>query len=242
MKTHRDPDMDKLNAFVDRQLDAEEHERLLLEAATDGATAARVAELRQIKALVQHAYRQPPPAPRPQPRRAAGGRSRSWWLLAPLLALGLAGGWVSHQIWEGRQSGAAEGPLIARFDPAAARADHIVLHVETSDARRVRQALDEVERRLGQLQAEGRHARLEIVANGEGIDLIRVGTRDLEAHRLQALLERFDEVTIAACRKTLRRLREQGTAIRLLPETDTSQTALDQIVRRMREGWLYIKA
>jgi len=36
-------------------------------------------------------------------------------------------------------------------------------------------------------------------------------------------------------------LRERGVAVQLLPQTAVATSALDEVVRRMHEGWTYVR-
>jgi len=87
----------------------------------------------------------------------------------------------------------------------------------------------------------GRPVAVEIVANSTGLDVLRVDVPS-QASRLLTLRADYPNLTLVACGQTIERLRAQGIAVQLLPDTAIATSALDQIVRRIREGWTYVRA
>jgi len=112
--------------------------------------------------------------------------------------------------------------------------------VSSSDPVRFGAALDGVERLLRTSRAEGRVVQVEIVANTEGLNLLRAD-RSPYAARLRHLAHRYDNVRILACSRTIEKFRLMGVDVRLLPEAEVIPGALEQIVTRLQEGWVYIK-
>lgn len=230
-----------LNAFVDGQLDHGEA-RLLLEAmARHAELRARVDELRQIQDRIRHAYADTAPArdaPRALPRRGIGlGRAMAASLL--LAALTFSAGWLGHS----RMGAMPETESLAQAEAVIAdgqRHQNVVLHLSNGDPEKLHAALDEAEDLLRSYKNSKRSFQLEIVANGGGLDLLR---RDISPlpRRVNQMVNAYDNVSFLACSKALERLRERGVKIDLLDEADVTSSALEQIIQRVREGWLYIK-
>ena len=82
---------------------------------------------------------------------------------------------------------------------------------------------------------------VEIVANQTGLDILRAG-KSPYAKRLEKLRATYPNLTYIACHQTADRLRENGVAVKLLPGVHYAPTALDEIVKRMQQGWVYIRA
>jgi len=82
--------------------------------------------------------------------------------------------------------------------------------------------------------------RLEVVANDKGIELLRRDTSPFP-QRIEALLSKYDNVSFLACANALRKLRERGVKIDLLPGTRSDHTAIDEIINRLEGGWRYLK-
>jgi len=48
-------------------------------------------------------------------------------------------------------------------------------------------------------------------------------------------------VSFIACSNALERLRSRGIEPKIIAHTRTGGTAIDQIVKRLQQGWVYIK-
>ena len=88
---------------------------------------------------------------------------------------------------------------------------------------------------------EERSIKVEIVANREGLDLLRARVSPY-ADRLAELRARYANLELVACGQTVRKLRERGASVELLPGTEVAPSALDEVVRRLRDGWVYVRA
>ena len=117
------------------------------------------------------------------------------------------------------------------------------MHLNTSDLTKVKEALDTAEELLRTYAETNQQAEMEIVANAGGLDLLRV-SQSAYAERVQDLQNQYLNVHFLACQTAMDRLRrEQGIDISgdLLPGVGVTPSALDQILDRLREGWVYIK-
>jgi intracellular sulfur oxidation DsrE/DsrF family protein len=82
---------------------------------------------------------------------------------------------------------------------------------------------------------------VEIIANRTGIELLDANTSPYAA-RLAMLHRQFPQLRIVACGQTLDRLRAKGKQFALLPGTEVAPSALDEVVKRLRDGWVYVRA
>ena len=249
MNTHEHEITDtRLNAFIDNELDATEHRRILQAIQTDDALSTRVCELRQLRALVQSAYRTSPQLeshthkrtmPLPVhaavfPRSIAAG---------VLVMLCLGGGWFAHGVFD-----SATAPAIAideqsfqavRIDRAAGQGHDVLLHVNSGDPTLLASALDTAERVARDHHGPSDHVI--ILANDSGLNLLRADVSPYP-DRIRALLSAHPNITLIACRNAMEKLEAQtGTKITLLPGASVGRTAIDEIVARLRDGWLYVK-
>ena len=81
-------------------------------------------------------------------------------------------------------------------------------------------ALDEIESLVRYYHDQHQNARVEVVMNGEGLNLVRVDTTRF-AERIRRMQEEYDNLTFAACQNTIQRLkREHGITAKLLPGGD----------------------
>jgi len=82
---------------------------------------------------------------------------------------------------------------------------------------------------------------LEILTNSDGVALVTNNHKQYN-HRLQKLQQKYQNLVVMACGKTLKRLqRTQGKPVDLLPQTGVVISAINQIVKRQKEGWSYIR-
>jgi intracellular sulfur oxidation DsrE/DsrF family protein len=142
------------------------------------------------------------------------------------------------------QSYLSGGSLV--IQPAVLSADQdmkAIYHISTADPDKLRGALDEVEILLSVYAKSGRTLRLEIIANAEGLNLLRADT-STASERVQALQQDYKNVKFLACGKTIERLQLKNNllTVPLLPGVDVVPSALDQVILRMQDGWSYIRA
>lgn len=229
---------EQLNALLDNELDAAECERLLQEIRANRAYAQRYCELRQMKELVTLAYQDVPGARSRRPARMP--YLRRYGLRVAGVAAAMLISVVSTIGVMTAQHASVDPPIqtLAQIDPAHPPSHKILLHVSSLDAQRVDAALDTAEKLS---RADAGRIQVEVVANAEGLGVLRQGSP--YAERIRALVSRHDNLRFSACANTkhLAHLQE-GKEISLLPEAHEVPNALDQIVKRLKDGWLYVKA
>ena len=89
-------------------------------------------------------------------------------------------------------------------------------------------------------RASGRPIAIEILANNTGLDVLRVDVPGPSA-RLASLRTENPNLTLVACGQTIERLRARGIVVQLLPQTVVATSALDEVVKRIHEGWTYVR-
>lgn len=233
---------EQLNALVDGELDRFDEAAILDAALGDAQLQQGIGELRNAKDLVRHAYGGVAPV-------AAGRlhhpRDRSRRLLAAasvLIVAGGATGWWAHA-WQQQVQDADISRLAQRARAVAqiASPERVVLHVSSSAPERLAGMLDDAEDMLRAARATGKDVAIEVVANGGGLDILRADGPAQATGRLVSLHAEFPNLTLVACAQTIERLREKGVSVRLLPQATVAASALDEIVKRMHEGWTYVR-
>jgi hypothetical protein len=227
----RDFSDERLNAFVDNELGAQERDEILAAIADDADLSQRLCALRSTKELVRHAYGQVPAA-----RRIRGRRVSLWGgALAASVALvvGVLIGWQGHRTAVTSPSESALAWVGGLFAPQPTR---VLLHLDSSQAERMEEALDMVEAYL----AKAGHARVELVVNNSGLDLLRQEATPYAA-RIAALAARHEMLAFVACGNAIARYRSAGLDVTLVPEARVERTAVEHIVDRVRQGWTYLK-
>jgi uncharacterized protein len=246
---HTDPKIsdEHLNAFVDGQLDADEKSRILGGINADEELSRRACELRRLCELVQHAYDVPPMPP----QRRGGAAPASLWSRALaatlLLALGGTAGWIAHaqqsqplnlQAMYLDKEKAFQTASVAQIPVRGER--RILLHLSSSEPGKLEQALDTAERLLSTYRELHQPVEVELVTNAGGLDLLRADVSPF-ADRVRELQRQYDNLTFMACQTALDQLRrDRQLTPDMLPETLITPNALDEILGRLQQGWMYI--
>ncbi len=129
------------------------------------------------------------------------------------------------------------------YKPAPANGDvvKVLIHVSSARAARSTETLDEIESLVRHYRSERQNARVEVVMNGEGLNLVRADVTHF-AERIRRMQQEYDNLTFAACQNTIVRLkREQGVIAQLLPGVTVIDSGVAQIMRRQQQGWAYIQ-
>lgn len=246
MTNKNDISNELLNAYLDNELDGEERAEILAALENDTAMARRLCELRNTKELNQFAYSMSSSRQSKGAYWKDGKQYASLAIAATLfLTVGALVGWFAHDgmyvndvVRTGQQQMVSDSSLTSL--PLEAEAKKVILHIDTGDAGRLKTALDSAEDLLVSSAANGNPLELEIIANADGLDLLRVDTA-IYADRISKLSEKYDNLSILACSRAIKRLQDIGVKVQLVPEAGIAPSALDQIVHRLKQGWVYIK-
>jgi uncharacterized protein len=136
---------------------------------------------------------------------------------------------------------AVPAPVAARSETPDNTTTKVLIHLARDDADQLSQALDDIESTLKYYREIRQSARVEVVVNGKGLELVRTDTSAF-AGRIQRLQREYDNLVFAACQNTIDRLaREQGIIVRLLPGVITIDSGMAEIMRRQNQGWTYLQ-
>ena len=227
---------EQLNAFADNELDTEEEKRILNLSEDSPELSNRMCEQRRLKEMVRHAYRE---VPQPRRRLERKGQVNRLFVTsvaaAIFLAVGLVVGWFGSISLNATPDSARMVAAADQVIPIAP--EPYLLHVSNGDARHMQMALDRAQQLLSQADGKQPH-RVEIVANETGLNLLRSDVTPF-GDEIRSLYEQ--EVLFFACTKAIEKLEARGIEVRLVPEANTQYSALDRVVLRMNEGWVYEK-
>lgn len=233
-----------LHAFIDGELDLSDREALSVRLQRDPALSQRVCGVRDLKNLVQLAYAEPPRRVAATPRRTPGAaRFQRCAFGCLFLLVGLVAGWSLRGPTEApagvRPLAALAGvqpvSLTTRPDPT-----RIMLHLDSDEPARMETVLDRAEALLDEADRLGQPIQLEIVANSQGINLMRAGVSP-HAARIARMTARHANLHFVACSQTIARFARQGQRVELLRVARPAPTAIGQIVTRLQQGWTYVK-
>jgi intracellular sulfur oxidation DsrE/DsrF family protein len=109
----------------------------------------------------------------------------------------------------------------------------VLFHLDESDGKKQEAVLRNVNNLLDDLGPE--QAQVELVTHGPGIELL-TGQTGL-ADQVRKLIDRG--VIMAICNNTLRERRIPREQV--LPGAQVVSSGVGELVRRQREGWLYVR-
>ncbi len=236
-----------LNSFVDNELALDEQSEIFNAIGKDEILKQRVCELRGLKEMVQHAYRQPPTH-----NRSPINKIRSWWqplfqkmpslaACMSLVLLGWGSGWLMFT-----------GPLTtntfktmglfqaSQVNEHSEEPGNFIVHVSNSNPVRLKTALDETENLLAAYKRENRQVQVEIIAASSGMNLLRSDVSPF-AKRIALMQSKYPNLDFLACSQTISKLQQKGITVQLLPHTGIAPSAVEQINKRLLEGWDYVR-
>lgn len=231
----RDISDEILNAWIDDELDASERAAVLERVGADARLRARACEIWQVKQMVRGAY----PTPRRKsapPRRGFAAPRWTHALAASLfLTLGAASGWFVHDRLD------TGGVAMHQMEALRSEGGRVVLHLFSDEPARVEAALRMAEQLSDARDKDGKPFRVEFVANGPGLHLLRVGGSPW-ADRVVALRKTHDNLKLLACQVAMDRMRERGIDVVLLPTVEEATSAESRLAARLSQGWRYVQA
>ncbi len=227
-----------LNAFVDDQLEAGEKSCVFAEMEHDEALKSAVCELRGLKEMTRHAYQNPPASKLAALKRHPLREIQALAACLLLLVMGGVSGWLISTLTD-------SGDLVHLYQ-AIARNDSgtspskFMVYVGNADPVRMKSALDESENLLATADQGNREIRVEIIANESGVNMLRAGVSHYAA-RIAEMQTKYPNLSLVACTQTLNKLKKKGVDVRLLPNIRSVSSAVEEIKRRLEEGWDYVR-
>lgn len=232
----------ELSAYIDGELTDDERVEMLAAMRANPDLAREACELNNLKNQLQLAYANPPGLDKQHSR----GRRGPWTAIAAsvvMLSAGLVGGMML-----GNNTATQERFVILDAEgrgEAPASADspetRIVVHLTNPDQAVAGELLDDVEQMLKAYERDGQPLRVEIVSHGEGLDFLRSRLSEHRA-RIHALADHFHNLTFVACKNTIDRVEvSQGIEVNIVPEAEITQSGVEHVVTRQKQGWSYIR-
>jgi len=232
---------EQLQAFVDDEIDTHDRVEIMEAVRKDEDLACRVCELLQVKDSLRLAYREPPQPAHTNTRWKSSRKARRSIKVAAavvLFTVGSVTGWLIHS-----QPGSTATPAvskIAQMDPAGEEYKRVILHISTADPKRLGEALDDAEQLLSRYKDHPERVQMEVISNAEGLTLLRADASPY-VERIRRLAQKYHNVSFLACARTIEKLRMKGIEIHLIPEARVIPGALEEIVDKLQDGWVYIR-
>jgi intracellular sulfur oxidation DsrE/DsrF family protein len=224
----------RIHAFVDDQLDSMDREELMLEMEQDAALREQICKLRHLKSVFRHAYVDEDTEVNPIPwHLRVGIRHLLTRSMAAgfILMLGMGAGWLMKP----------SNPLMNRaisLEDIQGQPYKVILHIDDSDPEKFSEVLATADSLISKYEKGG--VEVEVIANGEGLDMLRADTSP-QAQRVSSMIMSHSNLHFIACANAIRHLEERGVHVSLIDHTEKTPSALEHVVKRLQQGWHYIK-
>jgi len=132
---------EELNAYIDDELDFEERTRIVGQLEQDDELTHEAQELRQLQAMLRHAYRTPPPAPSQSKKRRGSRGGLNALVAGLLLAIGAVSGWYGNQYSHSSSQAILALDNDRHFHTVAAIKENLLLHISSKHPHKMAAAL-----------------------------------------------------------------------------------------------------
>ena len=236
---------EKLNLFIDEQLDAEEMDAIHKAILEDASLRERVCQLKAVRELVGYAYSEVPASKYAQQQT---GRKQPVYYRAiaasVLVIVGVLLGWSTYHFTPNAVK-AISAENTFQYVANHVAVDHgqrkIVMHIDSGDLKVVNAALDEADNLLATYRKANTPMKLDIITNKGGINILRPDVSPY-LERIQKLIG-DDDVSFFACERSIAKaVKREGVEIRMIDGVTTDKSARELIPERLEKGWVYIKA
>jgi len=236
MSMHDKYSDEKLQLFVDDEMNNSDRAEFMEAASNDDDLSNRVCELMHLKDALRLAYSEPPKSGHDASHQGNAFHARTWLNATAavlLLAIGILGGWTLYP-----QFGTSnEAVNMAVQQP---QSEKIILHISKSDPEQFSAALDYAEKFLIEHEAQGH--QVDVVAHAGGINMMRADVSPIR-EQIVAMMNKYDNIHFIACAGAIKMYTQKnGVAPVIIQGVGTDDTAFDHIVGRLQAGgWKYIK-
>jgi len=241
----KDISEDKLNLFIDQQLDTDEMNAIREALLEDKALRERVCQLKAVRELIGYAYSEVPPSRYDNITQKKSVSNYARAIAASVtLVIGVLLGWSTYE-YSPNAISAVSAENTFQYVANNVAVDHeqrkIILHIDSSDLQVVNAALNEADHLLATYRKANTPMKLDVITNKSGINILRPGVSPY-VQRIQKMIDE-DGVSFFACERSVAKAHQkEGVEIVLMPGVKADKTARELIPERLEKGWVYIKA
>ena len=117
----------------------------------------------------------------------------------------------------------------------------VAIHVDSSDAKVMNMALNNVQNIKKYYDSKGESVKIEVVAYGPGLHMLRSDTSPVK-ERVAVMSLANPDLTFSACGNTYAKMsKKAGKAIVLLSEARKVPSGVIQLIKLQEEGYTYIR-
>jgi intracellular sulfur oxidation DsrE/DsrF family protein len=233
-----------LHAYVDDELAPSDRYEFMQQLLQNDALCVRMCEIHRTKELVRYAFAEPPSPPVRQTR----ARPRPLWrrvsavaAVIALMTLSFAGGLYANHAGQPslRATLGSLGAIGLEKTGVSTNPSRVLLHIASENNVRFAHTLNQAAHLLKTYHKQG--LVVEVVVNGGALNLLQAGDNPYAA-RVHALMKKYPNLHIVACGTGIGYLEARGFPIDLMHQVRVAPSAVEEIVKRLREGWVYINA
>jgi len=236
-----------ISAYIDGELDKYESAQLLSNAQKNNELGQRLEEARTLKEKVRLAYTDLPPERNVnKPFNGTAFISHykflaaSFFILLAIAAFILPAITNNDEVILAKQLIKNTRPITANtIGEAIGTRKQIIINISQYQAQNFDTTLDNIEKILLQNNTD-KSFSIEIVANKTGLRALDTET-SLHAERIALMAEKFDNLEVIACAKSLAKLASEGDPVQLMKSILITPSAAQQVAKRTGKGWLYLK-
>ncbi len=219
----------ELDQYIDGELDPAERLALESRLKQDAESREQICVKRHIKAQIAHHYKQIKPIKgtnrQPITKPKAKTKFNAGWGYA---AAGFTGLLLGIMLSLSPSS-------LDQVNSIPIAANKFVIHLDNNDQGKMAESIQ----KAGLLLREQPNSQVQIITNHEGIELFNA--QNANAEDIIALLQQHQNLELVACRRTLDRIERDGKTFDLIPAVNINEPAVDEVVKRLKDGWTYIK-
>ena len=226
-----------ISAYADGELEGSEKAEFEAALKHDVELQRALSDIHELKTQLQQAYQELKP-PVQQAEKTGSYRMLAY---ASFLFVAFTTGWISSDLMHPRSATESADLFAQGVRAVEQKPGKYILHISKRDEKKFRKTLQEAEALLSHYQGKRKDIELEIIANAGGLDLFRSGATPY-TEQVRQLAEHYPNIKLIACANAIERLREKGIEPDLINAVHQGPvTAIDQVVKRINEGWTYIK-
>ncbi len=216
-----------IHAYVDGQLDEPARLAMLSRLASDANLRQQVAELQMLKALVLSSY------PVDEANAVFHRKRRSKSTLSNMVAsfvliVAVSVGWLAHSMLHPVSSGVVVPLSMAKGD------GNYLVQMSLGNEADWQNSVSGIELLLMKSET----SQVELLVNDEAISML--DQHSPVANKLQQLAQETNRLKLSVCKQGLERWRSRGLSVNLISGVDTSHSALEGVINRLKEGWYLV--
>jgi intracellular sulfur oxidation DsrE/DsrF family protein len=135
------------------------------------------------------------------------------------------------------------GTLALAGQPALAegKTHYLAIHVDENDPVKMNIALNNAKNVTKYYRGKGEDVKIEIVAHGPGLHMLRADTSPVKT-RIAAMALEQDNLAFSACGNTMNGMaKKEGKEVQLISEANRVTSGVVRLIELQEEGWTYVR-